>query len=209
MMNYYRDEIKGTWGTCNWVLKRNGVLTIKEGQGVTIYDREYPEVPESPWYNYRADIEYIRAEGHVVLPEDSGWLFSHLFNVRYIDTKNFDTSHVKNMRNMFYMSGLTSLRPEFDTSHVQDMSRMFCMCYNLKRLDLSRFDTSHAEDMFAMFSACEALQSLDISSFDVKNVRDMRGMFRLCRPQELHIFDFDVDCVTPENKDEWVEEMFS
>lgn len=131
------------------------------------------------------------------------------FWAKYIDTKNIDTSHVKNMRGMFESCGITSIRPAFDTSHVTNMERMFSLCDNLKRLDLSRFNTENVENMRGMFSEDISLQCLDIRTWNVKKVRDMEGMFCMCKNLVpfLHI-ELEVDCVTPQNRDEWVEGMF-
>lgn len=200
----YRAE--GTWGTCNWVLKKNGVLTIKEGHGVTIYDKN--GIPESPWYSLKEEVKFIRTEGRVVLPEDSSFLFAHLFWAKYIDVRNFDTSHVKSMRGMFESCGISSMRPDFETSNVQDMSRMFSLCDNLKRLDLSRLDTQNCENMRGMFSECINLLHLDIRTWNVRKVRDMEGMFCMCKKLMPFHLDFEVDCVTSQNRDEWIEGMF-
>ena len=161
----------------------------------------------------------------VILNKSSSHLFDNLTKVTEIDTKNFDTSNVTNMNDMFggcssltsldvskfdtsnvtnisYMfdwcSSLTSLDvSEFDTSNVTDMSFMFDYCRSLTSLDVSKFDTSKVTSMSFMFYGCSSLTNLDVSKFDTSNVTNMRWMFAYCRSlTNLDVSNFDTSKVT-------------
>ena len=118
----------------------------------------------------------------VILNKSSSHLFDNLTKVTEIDTKNFDTSNVTNMNDMFGgCSSLTSLDvSNFDTSNVTSMGGMFYNCSSLTSLDVSKFDTSKVKDMSWMFYNCSSLTSLDLSNFDTSNVTSMGAMFVSC-----------------------------
>ena len=69
---------------------------------------------------------------------------------------------------------------DFDTSNVTNMSQMFCHCSSLTALDVSKFDTSKVTDIRAMFQNCSSLTELDVSNFDTSNVTRMWYMFQNC-----------------------------
>ena len=96
----------------------------------------------------------------VILNKSSSHLFDNLIKVTEIDTKNFDTSNVTNMNDMFGgCSSLTSLDvSNFDTSNVTDMDSMFYGCSKLKTIYASnKFNTSQVSDSNYMFSYCTSL----------------------------------------------------
>ena len=94
--------------------------------------------------------------------------------------KDFDTSAVTNMSNMFYGCNLTTLDlSSFNTAAVTNMSNMFYGC-NLTTLDLSSFDTSAVTSMGGMFDNCNRLATLDLSSFDTSACTNMSFMFYDC-----------------------------
>ena len=68
----------------------------------------------------------------------------------------------------------------FDTSNVTNMKEMFLDCESLTDVDFSRFDTSKATNMYAMFAGCKSLQSLDVGSLDTSEVTNMSRMFNNC-----------------------------
>jgi len=172
------------------------------------------------------NILYIAAEGPVIAPEDSSYLFSYMENLESIDFgNNLDTSNVKNMEGMFYhcrkiknidfshfnTSNVTNMRvmfygcweitnlnlSGFNTSNVTTMESMFSKCVRLKELNLSSFDTSNVTVMSSMFSDCRDLKELNFSSFDTSNVTDMRFMFSGCTNlKELNLSSFDTSNVT-------------
>lgn len=95
--------------------------------------------------------------------------------------KDFDTSAVTDMSNMFYGCNFTTLDlSSFDTSSVTNMMYMFKYCSNLTTLDLSSFDTSAVTSMGGMFENCSKLATLDLSSFDTSSVTNMSFMFYDC-----------------------------
>ena len=66
---------------------------------------------------------------------------------------------------------------DFDTSAVTDMGNMFYYCSRLTTLDLSSFDTSAVTDMSGMFYYCSRLTTLDLSSFNTSGATCMSNMF--------------------------------
>ena len=126
-------------------------------------------------------------------------MFGGCSSLTSLDVSNFDTSNVTSMGGMFYnCSSLTSLDvSNFDTSKVTDMSRMFYDCSSLTSLDVSNFDTSKVTSMSDMFGGCESLTSLDVSKFDTSKVTNMSYMFIYCKfLTSLDLSNFDTSKVT-------------
>ena len=140
--------------------------------------------------------------GKIYLPEDSSGIFSNISNY-YFDLSHFDTSRVKNMREMFANSGFDMKcldLSNFDTSHVTDMSRMFVYentsrDFRSESIDLSSFDTSNVTNMSSMFARC-SFRHLDLSGFDTSAVTDMSSMFRGSGLKDLDLSGFDTSKVT-------------
>ncbi len=105
---------------------------------------------------------YIGQDGGVVANPDSTGLF-----------KEFDK--------VTEITGLETL----DTSHVTNMKEMFYNCGSLTSLDVTHFDTSNVTNMYRMFYNCNDLMSLDVSSFNTNNLQESEGMF--CMPLEPDI----------------------
>ena len=119
----------------------------------------------------------------VSLVEDLRGLFHGIcWGVKTLNLSGWDTSNVKNMRDMFFRCGsLKSLDVSgWNTYNVEDMSGMFVECINLKSLDLSSWNTSNVSIMSFMFSSCENLKSLDVSGWNTSNVENMSWMFSDC-----------------------------
>ena len=94
--------------------------------------------------------------------------------------KDFDTSAVTDMSEMFYGCILTTLDlSSFNTSAVTNMMYMFKYCI-LTKLDLSSFNTSAVTSMGGMFDNCDRLTTLDLTSFDTSAVTNMMYMFYDC-----------------------------
>ena len=146
---------------------------------------------EDKFHNTEELHEYLKSEikkqgKHVVirdldvsLVEDFDTLFYGIFDgVRTLDLSGWDTSNVKDMRNMFY--GCNSLESidlsGWDTSNVENMNWMFWNCAGLKSLDLSGWNTSKVDNMSGMFYSCEKLESIDLSGWDTSNV----GIWAVC-----------------------------
>ena len=151
----------------------------------------------------------IAAEGKVILPENSSYLFGGIENedsTRTYSSLNafwtnhaVDTSNVTNMGGMFRgCSALNRLDlSSFDTANVTDMSSMFWDCAALTSLDLSSFDTANVTQMYGMFRNCAALTDLDLSPFNTAIVTDMSGMFFHCEAlTSLNLSSFDTANVT-------------
>ena len=102
-------------------------------------------------------------------------------NTSKVVFKDFDTSAVTDMSNMFYGCNLTKLDlSSFNTSAVTNMMYMFKYCSNLTTLDLSSFDTSSVTSMGGMFDNCDRLTTLDLTSFDTSSVTNTGYMFYEC-----------------------------
>lgn len=98
-----------------------------------------------------------------------------------LDLSGFNTSHVTNMRALFYDSPFTDFSSisGWDTSNVKDMSYMFYSCGGfLDTSDISRWNMGNVENMFHMFYACSFTSFY--SKWDMSNVKDMGGMFGKC-----------------------------
>lgn len=111
-------------------------------------------------------------------------------NLNAIDIKNWDTSNVTRMDEMFAGFGGSSLDlSSLDTSKVTNMTAMFYYCCNLVSLDLSNFDTSNVTNMSSMVESCNSLKSLDLSNFDTSKVTDMSSMFATSESSSLKSLD--------------------
>ena len=179
----------GTWGTCEWNLDDDGVLTISGGVGESIRDG-------SPWYSVRNSIKKAVITGKITFKENT-WL-DRVFNSESLTEiqglENMDTHNVTNMSGMF--SGCKGLKKldvsGLDTSNVKDMSVMFDGCGSLEELNVSGFNTSNVTNMAGMFYECSSLKDLDVSGFDTSNVTEMEYMFYECESlTKLDIGNFD------------------
>jgi len=120
--------------------------------------------------------------------------------------RNFDTSKVKTMQNMFYgCRGMQELNvSSFNTQNVTNMSGMFGENINLNSLDVRNFNTSKVQNMSSMFVALYKVPELDLSNFDTSNVTNMQRMFYDNNTfTSLDISSFDTSNVTN------MEEMFA
>ena len=120
-------------------------------------------------------------------------------NTSKVVFKDFDTSSVTNMGNMFYNCGnITTLDlSNFNTSAVTNMGSMFSNCRNLTTLDLSNFNTSAVTNMSNMFSNCSNLTTLDLSNFNTSAVTNMSNMFYgFSRLTTLDLSNFNTSAVT-------------
>ena len=179
----------GTWGTCEWNLDEDGVLTISGGVGESIRDG-------SPWYSVRNSIKKAVITGKITFKESTR--LDRVFNSESLTEiqglENMDTHNVTNMSGMF--SGCKGLKKldvsGLDTSNVKDMSEMFDACGSLEELNVSGFNTSNVTNMAGMFYECSSLKDLDVSGFDTSNVTEMEYMFYKCESlTKLDIGNFD------------------
>lgn len=161
------------------------IKLIKLG-GNIIYEKLSLYVP----YEFKSDknlteVKTIINESHT----DLSYMFYNCKKLEHINTEDWDTSNVINMKYMFYnCDGLTSLDlSNFNTTNVTNMSNMFNYCGLLNELDVSTWDTSNVTDMGRMFTDCKSLISLDLSDFNTNNVTNMHQMFGWC--SELEVLD--------------------
>ena len=195
----------GTWGTCEWNLDEDGVLTISGGVAESLSNG-------APWgneYSFCGQIKEIKITGDITFDGDDislHGLFKNCSNVIQIQgLEKLDTSKVTDMGSMF--DGCQSLSEidvsHFETGNVTDMSGMFSFCDTLSKLDVSHFDTSKVTNMGYMFFKCD-FQKLDVSNFDTSKVTNMVQMFKWCSSlKELDVSHFDTGNVTK------MQEMFT
>ena len=146
---------------------------------ISINNESFKEYSDNKVYNLTSEENIIRIKWKNQLISCEN-MFEELYNIKYINLKNFDSSQVKNMNLMFYRcSSLISLDlTNFDTSSVTSMFRMFQNC-GLEWLNLSHINTSKVENMESMFEA-SGLVSLDLSNFNTLSVKNMNYMFAHC-----------------------------
>ena len=95
-----------------------------------------------------------------------------------VDLSHFDSSLVKNMDSMFYLTSIEKINfTNFNTSLVRNMGYLFYQSSNLKSLDLSNFKTSRASNLNYLFDDMDSLEYLDISNFDFSRVDDVSDIF--------------------------------
>lgn len=69
----------------------------------------------------------------------------------------------------------------FDTSEVTDMSNMFSFCTSLTKLDLSHFNTSNVTNMKEMFEGSKKLKTVYVGKgWNTSKVEKSEDMFRNC-----------------------------
>ncbi|UYT10304.1 BspA family leucine-rich repeat surface protein [Lactococcus garvieae] len=167
------DIASGIFGTSKWRVDSEGILHIGEGEFST-------STGESPWRDYRDDIEYIVFEGPVMANANSSSLFNALNKVQTFENLSLlNTANVTNMSNMFSdMSSLTSIDlSNFATSKVTTLQNLFARSTALVNVDLSNFDTSNVTGMNGMFNGASSLKVLNLSSFDTSKVTNTTSMF--------------------------------
>ena len=95
-----------------------------------------------------------------------------------VDLSHFDSSLVKNMDSMFYLTSIEKINfTNFNTSLVRNMGYLFYQSSNLKSLDLSNFKTSRASNLNYLFDDMDSLEYLDISNFYFSRVDDVSDIF--------------------------------
>ena len=106
---------------------------------------------------------------------------SYLFNgcraLTSLDTTNFDTRNVKNIRDMFdNCRALTSLDlSNFDTTQVTNMLHMFYR--------LSNFNTEKISNMNKLFIYTKNLKFLNLSSFTIYDTTTIVDIFNDTNPE--------------------------
>ena len=199
---------QGTWGTSKWDYTQEGddyILHLHAGTlGIPGEDHDNRVTWDAGIGSlntaFQQQLTQIIIDPGVIANQNSGGLFSHLYNLKTIQgLENLDTSQVTNMSEMFYYcESLTNLDvSHFNTSQVTNMSEMFELCVNLTNLDLSNFDTSQVTNMFYMFWSCDSLTNLDVSRFNTSQVTNMSEMFGKCENlSSLDVGHFNTSQVT-------------
>ena len=181
-----------------WTLYDDGVVEV--GGGTMFYNLQW----WSPWDQYR---EYVRsivftepviariglAGLFAFLPElthieNAGYIdtsdvmdMSHMFensvNLMSIDTSNWNTGNVTDMKRMFAGTRITNIDVSgWDTGSVTNMQMMFWRARGLSNFDISDWDTSNVVNMSSMFNSA-TIETLDLSNWDTSNVTQMASMF--------------------------------
>lgn len=115
--------------------------------------------------------------------EDMSYMFGTsgmktMENIDPIDFSRFNTSKVKNMKEMFSHSFLPSLDiRNFDTSNVENMEWMFDDLKNINDLDLSGWNVKKVNNIQDIFSRLNKIQSLNLSGWQMDSVTSMYNMF--------------------------------
>lgn len=181
------DTVSGTWGTCEWTINSDGVLTIGEGVGKeTEYGysgTHYGRI--SPWTEYKNKIKKIDITGNITFDEDVSLagLFISFNKVTEINgLKNIDFSKVTDISHMFMnCSSLTNLDiGNWDVSNVTDAGFMFYNCSGLVNLEIGDWNVSSMTCAEYMFSNCSSLTHLDLSSFDLSSLFFYMDIFDSC-----------------------------
>ena len=134
-------------------------------------------------------------------------MFSQCYNLKTLDSKNWDTSNITNFGNnsVSAYSGafracekLTALDvSNWDTSKATIMNEIFSGCSNLTTLDVSNWNTTKVSNMSGIFSGCSGLTTLDVSNWNTSNVTSMSSMFSGCNKlTTLDVSNFDTSNVT-------------
>ena len=199
------DTVSGTWGTCEWTINSDGVLTIGEGVGKEteyVYIGAYYYERISPWTEYKNKIKKIDITGNITFDEDVSLegLFKSFNKVTEINgLKNIDFSKVTDISYMFFnCSGLVNLEiGNWDVSNVTDTNFMFGSCSGLVNLEIGNWDVSSVTNTSSMFESCSSLTNLEIGNWNVSNVTNTSGMFSYCSSLvNLEIGDWNVSNVT-------------
>ena len=113
---------------------------------------------------------------------------------RYGDIKDWNTSKVTNMCNLFSFGiYFTSDLSKWDVSNVTNMERMFIDALSFNS-DLSKWDVSNVTNMSYMFYEARSFNS-DLSKWDVSNVTDMSMMFKNARSFKADLSKWNVSKV--------------
>lgn len=127
------------------------------------------------------------------------YMFGGCNNLTSIDVSKWDTSTVENMVSVFF--DCISLRnidvSKWNTSNVTDMNSVFGRCRSLESVDVSKWDTSKVTNMISLFNGCASLTTIDVSKWNVSKVTNMAGMFGGCtKLQSVDISRWDTSNTT-------------
>lgn len=135
-----------------------------------------------------------------------------LVNDPLVKLSQIDVSHVDSFENLFKNSKRTDFSgiEKWDTSHVKNMKKMFYNCKNFNS-DISKWNVSNVTSMSMMFSGAKNFNQ-DLSSWDMSGMKGrlngkfLGNMFRFADKMNKRIFDRYHEL---ENKNVPVEERFN
>ena len=108
-----------------------------------------------------------------------------------IDISNFNTSKVKNMKDMFSGSMAATIKISgIDTSNVENMDSMFSSLKNVKELDLSNIDVRKVTNVYNIFSNNNTLTSLNLSNWHPDSLTSFNVLNFLPRLKSLNLSGF-------------------
>ena len=178
----------------------NGYLLFKPVPGKNTLSNE-----DVSWKHsiYGEKIKAIGFTDKVYLPEDSSGLFSNKPGsytlAEFLDTSKIDTSKVKNMSNLFFLSKIKEINLDtWDTSNVTNMSLMFDSS-EAEKLNISNLNTKNVRSMNGMFSnlSTSGFKDLDLSKWDTSNVTDISRMFTLnYSTEKINVSNWDTSKIT-------------
>ena len=183
-----------------WELYENGYLLFKP-----VPDKNTLSNEDVSWKHsiYGEKIKAIGFTDKVYLPEDSSGLFSNKPGsytlAEFLDTSKIDTSKVKNMSNLFFLSKIKEINLDtWDTSNVTNMSLMFDSS-EAEKLNISNLNTKNVRSMNGMFSnlSTSGFKDLDLSKWDTSNVTDISRMFTLnYSTEKINVSNWDTSKIT-------------
>ncbi len=115
--------------------------------------------------------------------ENMDHMFNHCLSMKSINVRNWNTSNVTDMSNMFAMCSnlhYVFFGDGFDTSNVNSMAYMFYRDAKLTGLNVSKFNTSNVKYMTEMFNGCSNAKNLNVSNWDTAKCVDTKLMFANC-----------------------------
>ncbi len=182
----FNITLKNLWNNRSDIYNKDFVdSTIRKFEKASELTTEYTtwiisvplsKYPVYAWYDDNDETIYYYTEAdEIYLNPDSSRMFHQFTVLENINTSEFNTSEVENMRGMFNKAyNLETLDlSNFDTSNVTTMQSMFNECKTLKELDLRSFDTSEVENMQAMFNNANNLETIYVSNnFSTDNIID-------------------------------------
>ena len=129
---------------------------------------------------------YIVSELRLSLFDSSNYKESSLINFSRLTCnslaiENIDLSRMECLDYFFaYTTAKTIKLKNFDTSHITSMVEMFSNCLNLEDINLYCLNTHSVVDFKAMFTRCHNLKEIDLTKFDLTNAVNMKSMFESC-----------------------------
>ena len=168
----------GTSGTCEWVIDKDGNLTVSPIDGD---EGQLGNDLNQQWSSYAAQVKTVSFEGKIST-KNCAALFRSFTNVMDINLSNLKTEGVKSMVQMFAGCGkLKSLDLSgLDTSNVIYTMDMFTGCSGLTEVDMSMLDLSKLRDADRMFANCTGLTQVDMSGQTMNSIENTTSMFYGC-----------------------------